>query len=394
MNLTKLIENRNKAFQAAKDIQEKAKNEKRELSQEEINSINKAFAEMDSLKEQIDILERSRGYDNDMSSSTGVQAGRKQASEPQEEGTESKDYRSAFNAVLRKTKQGISGDEYRTLNIGTDAEGGYTVPDEFERTLIQALEEENIMRTLGTVITTSSGTREIPIVTDRGTAHWTGEAVKYEESNHEFGQKTLSAHKLTTLTKISEELLNDSAFNLEQYLMSQFGIRLGAKEEEAFIGGDGSGKPKGVMLDAEVGLTAGATTAITADEIIKLYHSLRRPYRSKSSFIMNDKTALAIRLLKANEQYIWQPGMQAGQPDRLLGRTVHTSDNVDEIEAGNRVMAFGDFSYYWVADRTATAIQRLNELYAENGIVGFRAYKRMDGKLILPEAVKVLKMDE
>ena len=165
---------------------------------------------------------------------------------------------------------------------------------------------------------------------------------------------------------------------------------MGAAEELAFINGNGTGKPTGVLNTAEVGVTSAASNAITTDEIIDLYHSLRTPYRKNAIFMSSDSTIKAIRKLKdSNGQYLWQPGLQAGQPDTILNRPIHTSAYMPEIESGNKILLFGDLSYYWVADRQGRSFQRLNELFAKNGQVGFRVFQRLDGKLILPESVKI-----
>jgi len=157
------------------------------------------------------------------------------------------------------------------------------------------------------------------------------------------------------------------------------------------VAGDGNGKPRGIILDAPVGLTAASATAIAADEVIKLFHSLPRPYRSRATWLMSDNTAMQLRLLKdSNGQYLWQPGLQAGQPDRLLGRPVAISNAMPGIEAGARSILFGDLSYYWVAERQGRVLQILREKYADTGRVGFRMYQRVDGVLVLPDAVRVL----
>jgi HK97 family phage major capsid protein len=192
---------------------------------------------------------------------------------------------------------------------------------------------------------------------------------------------------------VSEELLNDSAFNLEQYISGEFTRRIGSAEENAFIGGNGTGKPTGLLQTAELGITSASAAAITADELIDLYHSLKSPYRKNAAFITNDATIKAIRKLKdTTGQYMWQPGLQMGQPDTILNRPVKTSSYMPALAACAKIMAFGDFSYYWIADRQGRAFQRLNELFAKNGQVGFRATQRVDGKLTLTEAVKVLQM--
>lgn len=196
------------------------------------------------------------------------------------------------------------------------------------------------------------------------------------------------------MIKVSEELLNDSVFNLESYIAKEFARRIGAKEEEAFFIGDGIGKPTGIFNatgGAQLGVTTAAATAITVDEVIDLFYALKAPYRKNAIFVMNDATVKAIRKLKdATGQYLWQPSVQAGQPDTILNRPVRTSAYVPTIAATAKTIAFGDFGYYWVADRQGRAFQRLNELFAATGQVGFKATQRVDGKLILAEAIKVL----
>ncbi|WP_368388392.1 phage major capsid protein, partial [Schaalia turicensis] len=227
-----------------------------------------------------------------------------------------------------------------------------------------------------------------------GTAGWLDEGKPYTESDEAFTQVNLSAFKLGTFLKISEELLNDAAFNVEQYLAVEFARRIGAAEEEAFLTGDGKGKPTGIFTASgggEKAVTAGKATDITADELIDLHYGLRAPYRKNAVWLMNDSTVKTIRKLKdGNGQYLWQPALTAGTPDLVLGRPVHTSTFVPEIKAGASTVAFGDLSYYWIADRQGRSFKRLNELFATTGQVGFLASQRLDGKLVLPEAVKLL----
>jgi HK97 family phage major capsid protein len=277
-----------------------------------------------------------------------------------------------------------------------DSEGGVLAPDEYERTLITMLEEENVLRTLCRTIRTASGDRKIPLVASKGTASWVDEEGAIPDSDDSFGLISIGAHKVATMIKVSDELLNDSVFDIEGYIASEFGRRIGTAEEQAFLTGNGSGKPTGLLHDtlgAEVGVTAAAAAAMTSDELIDLIHSLRAPYRRKATFIMNDGTVKLIRKLKDNSgQYLWQPGLKEGQPDTLLNYRIVNSAFVPAPAAGNKSVLFGDLSYYWIADRQGRSFQRLNELFAQTGQVGFRATQRVDGRLILPEAVKVLQM--
>ncbi|MBO4717322.1 MAG: phage major capsid protein, partial [Spirochaetales bacterium] len=159
--------------------------------------------------------------------------------------------------------------------------------------------------------------------------------------------------------------------------------------------GNGTHKPTGILhatAGAQVGITAASTSAITSDELIDLFHSLKTPYRKKAIWVLNDSTLKFIRKLKdANGQYLWQPGIRDGEVNTILGKAYHTSSFMPEIASGNKTLVFGDLSYYWIGDRKGITFKRLNELYAGTGQIGFLAYKRVDGKIVLPEAIKVLK---
>lgn len=381
-----LKQKRAKLVQEARNLIEVAEKENRSLDEEQYNKIE---ADIDNLGKQIEREERLLGIESQLEQRMEVTK-----PNPKEVADQEKEERSnAFWKMIRLSRNALDANEVRALNIATDAEGGYTVPDEFQRMLIEALEDRNVMRSLATVIRTSSGERQIPVVTDYGDAAWTGEAQSFHESDITFDQVTLNAYKITTLIRVSEELLHDSAFNLAAFIADKFGDRVGNKEEEAFITGDGNNKPTGLVGSAQVGHTAGSASAITGDDLIDLFHSLKRPYRQRATWLLNDSTVKAVRKLKDdNGQYIWQPGLQAGQPDRILTRPVEVSEHVPELGTGNKPIVFGDISKYWIADRQNIAVQRLNELYSTTGQVGFRTFKRTDGKLTLPEAVKVMQM--
>ena len=308
-------------------------------------------------------------------------------------GLASEMYRKNFWNAMRTKKP--SAEILNALQEGDLGEGGYLVPDEYERVLVQALEENNIFRTLANVIQSSSGDKKIPVVGGHGSASWIEEEGTYTESDESFNQLTLGAHKVGTLIKVSEELINDSAFDLPSYIATEFARRIGNAEEEAFVVGDGSHKPIGILhssLGAQTGVTAAEKTLITCDEIIALYHSLPVPYRKKANWLMNDATVQFIRTLKdGNGQYLWQPSLVSGTPDTILGCPVKVSRYMPEIAAGAKTVAFGDFSYYWISDRKGRSLRRLDELFAVTGQVGFRGDQRVDGRLVLPEAIKVLK---
>ena len=276
---------------------------------------------------------------------------------------------------------------------GTDAAGGYLVPDEWDTRLIEALDEGNVVRKLGTAIQTS-GERKINVAASKPAASWIEEGGELVFSDATFSQVILDAYKLSVAVKVSEELLADNAYDLEGFLIRAFGRAIANAEEEAFIVGDGASKPTGLLhptLGGQIGVTTAGNT-ITADEVLDLIYKLKRPYRANAAFITADSTLAEIRKLKTDSGYLWQPALTAGEPDRLLGYPVYTSQFVPAVAAGQPVMAFGDFSYYNIGDRGTRSFAALHELYAGVGQVAFVAKERVDGKLILPEAVQVLKI--
>ena len=395
--ILELREKRAKAWETAKAFLDTKRGTDGIVSAEDTAVYDKMEADVVALGNEIDRLEKQEALDRELSKPLNMPlTGRPNIPGIEtRSGRSSDDYRKAFwNAMRTRSGEGLDPVIRNALQIGTDTEGGYLVPDEFERTLVDTLEDENIFRRLAKVITTSSGDRKIPVVASKGTASWIDEEGAIPESDDSFGQVSIGAYKLGTMIKVSEELLNDSVFNLETYIAKEFARRIGNKEEDAFFTGDGSGKPTGILAatgGAQLGVTTASATAITIDEILDLFYSLKAPYRNKAVFVMNDATVKAIRKLKDGQgQYLWQPSLQAGTPDTILNRPLYTSAYVPAIAASAKTIAFGDFGYYWVADRQGRVFKRLNELYAATGQVGFVATQRVDGKLILPEAIKVL----
>ena len=391
--ILELREKRAKAWEVAKSFLDSKRGEDGLLSAEDTAAYEKMEQEVVDLGKEIERLERQAAIDAELNKPVSEPITNKPNNNPdgeEKKGRATDRYKKTFwNAMRRKNFYDVEN----ALQVGTDSEGGYLVPDEFEHTLVEALEEENFFRGIATVIQTSSGDRKIPVVATKGTASWIDEEGAYPESDDSFGQVSIGAYKVATMLKVSDELLNDSVFDLEAYISKEFGRRIGAKEEEAFFTGDGKGKPTGIF-NAAGGASDGVTTAaagITFDDVMDLFYAVKSPYRKKAVWVLNDTTVKALRKLKDNNgNYIWQPSVQAGQPDMILNRPYHTSAYVPEVAAGAKVMAFGDFSYYWIADRQGRSFKRLNELFAANGQVGFLASQRVDGKLILSEAVKTM----
>ena len=394
MTMNELIEKRANLWKAMDAFLKAQTNEKGVLSEEDDAKYAAMEHDFDNLTKEIKRLEKRNAIEAELNMPMNRPIVGKPMVEDENEkkGRASKNYKKSFWNVMRQKT--VRPDVIDALQIGTDSEGGYLVPEEYENTLVEALEEENIFRKLANVINTSSGDRKIPVVASKGSASWVDEEGTISDSDDAFSQVSIGAYKLGTLIKVSNELLNDSAFNLESYISKEFARRIGSKEEEAFFTGNGTGKPIGIFNatgGAEIGVTTASSTSITADEVIDLFYSLKAPYRKKAVWILNDATVKAIRKLKdKNDNYLWQPALTAGTPDTILGRPVYTSSYVPTIAAGAKTIAFGDFSYYWIADRQGRIFKKLNELYAATDQTGFVATQRVDGKLVLDEAIKVL----
>jgi HK97 family phage major capsid protein len=389
--MEKLQAKKNQLVTAAKRLLKNAEAEKRGLTQQEEEDYNELDRRIDMInleleERKLNNMKEHRGVTKPMPNTNSVNT--------KIHATEA--YRNAFwnairqgNGAVLDTEEVRMLREARALSVGTLTAGGYTVPESMENQLVEKLEEQNVMRQLGRVIRVQGGDRKIPVVADSGTATWLTEGQAYVESDVVYDSVTLSGYKMGRVIQISEELLQDSIIDMEEHVISEFAKSFGKLEEEAFINGDGVNKPTGILNDATLGKTgaAGQTTSVTAEDLIDLFHALPRPYRSNAVWLMHDSTAKAIRKLKDNDgQYLWQPGLQAGVPDLLLGRPVYYSPYMPQMAASAKSILFFDPSYYWIADRAGRTMDRLNELYRANGRIGIIGNQRVDGKLILPEA--------
>lgn len=390
MTINEMIQKRAKVWETAKNFVDTHENENGILSAEDNATYSRMEQEIEDFTAAIDREQRAEAREAELNKAVNQPlTGRPVQKVEEKTGRASNAYREDFGAHLRGR-----GLVHNVLSEGVQADGGYLVPEEFERQIVTGLDEANVVRSLAKVITTSAE-RKIPVAAAHSAAQWTAENAAYTESNPTFDQKTIDAFKLTDLVKVSIELLQDSAFDLESYIAGEFARAFGIAEEQAFCVGTGTNQPTGIFTanGGTVGVTAAAAAAVTADELIGLVYALKSPYRRNARFLMNDATISAIRKLKDNNgAYLWQPSLQAGQPDRLLGYELHTSPYVPTMAAGALTVAFGDFKNYWIADRAGRTVQRLNELYSTNGQVGFVATERVDGKVILPEGIQLLKM--
>nr|WP_330416951.1 phage major capsid protein [Anaerostipes sp. AF04-45] len=397
MTINELREKRNQAWQAAKAFVETKRDKDGLLSDEDAKTYAQMEKKVQDYGAEIERMEAMAAMDAQLSKPTSAPItekpmnGNSAHDQKPKTGRASDAYKDGMLKALRTNFRNVSN----VLQEGVDADGGYLVPEEYDTRLIEALEEENIFRKLGHTITTS-GERKINIAATKPAAAWIDEGEELTWGDAKFAQINLDAHKLHVAVKVTEELLYDNAFGLEKYILRQFAKALANAEEDAFLNGTGVGQPLGLLASeggAEIGVTAASATDITADELIDLVYSLKRPYRKNAKFICNDQTLAAIRkLTDKNGRYLWQDSVQAGEPGRLLGYEVHTSPYFPVITAGMPAIAFGDYSYYNIGDRGIRSFAELKELFAGNGMVGFVAKERVDGKLVLPEAVKLLTM--
>ncbi len=385
MNITELRAKRAEMWNAAKDFLEKHRTEKGTLTAEDDATYTRMEQDITDLSKEIARLERQQQIDHELSQPVATPIFSKPSTTAQiKTGRASEEYRQAMLTALRTNFKQVSN----VMQESVAADGGYLVPEELDSRLIMKLSEENVLRKLGHVITTS-GDHKINIAATEPAAAWVDEGGTLTWGNGTFAQVLLDAHKLHVAVKVTEELLYDSAFDLETYIAEEFGKALANAEENAFLNGTGTGQPLGIFAETGGGTVAvnlPAGSNITADNIITLVYALKRPYRKNAVFIMNDATVAAIRKLKdLNGVYMWQPALTAGEPDKLFGYPVYTSAYCPASK-----IAFGDFSYYNIGDRGTRSLKALTELFAGNGMIGYVAKERVDGKLVLAEAVQIL----
>ena len=408
--MSKIIELRNKRntlWEQTKAFLEEHRDANGLVEASAVEQYEKMAYDVKALGDEIKRLEDQMEMDAKLSAATSAPV-RNEVKSSARDANVSPTATAKYNEAFWNMMRGNSSIEIRdALSVGVDQNGGYTVPDEFERKLLEGLEENNIFRSIAHVIHTNSGTRTIPIAMDTGSASWIEEGAAIQESDMTFSQETLSAFKLGCMVKVTNELLHDSAFDIASYIAQRFGVRFGNAEEDAFINGTGPSanpqvtpsQPTGILtsLTASAGNTTDNAETVHFDNIYKLYYSLKAPYRRKASFLCNESLLLQLMLIKdRNDNYIWKPSLDIAKPDTILGHDIYTSSYMPGItgtvaqDGGKKVLLFGDFSYYWIADRQNRTLKRLNELYAVTDHTGFIGTQRVDGKLILPEAMQVM----
>lgn len=387
-------EKRAKAHAAMKQLVDLSLNEKRSMSGEETQQYEALKRDYQASQEEIRCLEEVQTQEKFLSEVPAPQGGSDLGKRSFNEGdtrslgNETEEYRSAFFDYARQGNRFV---DTRALVAGTGAKGGFLVPKGFEANLLKALQETNVMRQICEVRSLGYGESSIPVVEDYGVASWLDEGEEYGETDDTFSQVSLKAKKMGRIQKISEELLADNAFNLEAELIYGYGISFGRAEEAAFINGNSTRTATGILVDTSKTVTTVAPNAITYDDIVKLKFAVTAPYRKRAVWLLSDEAALVISMLKDGMgRPIWQPSLQEGTPDMLLGRPVYYSPEMPTMGTGNTPVLFGDTMKYRIADRSGMFIQRLDELYAKTGHIGFRGRRRLDGKLLDTKATAKL----
>jgi HK97 family phage major capsid protein len=302
--------------------------------------------------------------------------------------------RRAFTNFLRMGREGMEAEEVRALVVGDDTKGGYLAPAEFQAEVIKGIVEISPIRQAVRVQSTGAGSVILPKQTGRPTASWVGEDEERDETGMTYGQLEIPVHELACYVDVSMKLLEDSAINVESEVASELAQEFAVKEGSAFSNGDGAKKPVGLQRAAIAKVKeAAAAAAFSADELIDLMWLLPAQYRSNASWLMNGKTLGTVMKLKDGQgNYLWQPGLQAGQPSTLLGRPIIEDPSMADIGANASPIIVGDFAKaYRIFDRVGMSILRDPYTQATKGLVRFHARRRVGGAPVLTEALAKLK---
>ncbi|HCO54693.1 MAG TPA: phage major capsid protein, partial [Pelagibacterium sp.] len=299
----------------------------------------------------------------------------------------------AFGTYLR-LGNAAPVDELKALTVANDEQGGYLAPAEMSTEFVRDLVEYSPIRSIASVRSITSPSVKYPKRTGISNAQWEGEAEESEESTVTFGQLEVPARKLMTYVDISNELLADSGGTAEAEVRLALAEDFGQKEGVAFLNGDGVKQPEGILTHPGIEeYLNGHATTLSADKLIGMMYDLPAAYRNNGSWLLNGTSLGIVRTLKdTNGAYIWQPGLQAGQPSTLLGRPVVEAVDMPDIASGNFPIMYGDFSAYRIVDRLAMSILVNPYILATKGVTRIHATRRVGGKVIQPARFRKLKM--
>ena len=397
--IKELMEKRARAIEAGRAMLDKASAEKRELTAEETPQYEALMKEVDDLQAAIKREERQAALDAELNESANQRERRGQPGngvDPSTPVNDTPEYRTnLLRYMLGGPAQGLrqdSREERAVLGVALSAGAGVLAPSVLERALLDFGKENNVIRQLADVRMSASDV-DIPFTIEKPKAYIVGEGENIPLSTAKFDVKKFKAYKAAAIAAITVEALQDIVIDFEAWIRDEFGETFSDLEEDMFINGN-----EGIFDNALLNRTNTdgyviVEGEIASDDLIDLMYGVESRYRKKGVFLASDELVKAVRKLKdANGQYIWQPSYQAGQPDTLLGKPLYTSPFMPgpstEVGVEKKPVLFGDFSYFRIYDRKGLYIQRLNELYAATGQVGFLAYKRFDGKVINDKAFK------
>ena len=390
MDTKTLVERRQRAWDAAKTINDTAEAENRDLTAEETSAWEKALADIDGLdariKQIVDAETRERDIANAMKS-----IGPKPTEQREDAGdAEVRAFLKGERRSLEvKPTAPLTQREFRDLSKLTAGAGLNTVQTSFYNQLVAHLiEVSGIMQAGPTILNTTTGEQiQVPKTTSHSSAALIAEAGTLTESDPVFGQVPLDAYKYAMSVQVSTELVNDTSVDLLSYLAMQAGRAVGNAFGTHAITGTGSSQPNGIVTAATLGVTGSASVsgAFSADNLIDLHFSVIAPYRNSPScaWLMRDATLGAVRKLKDSQnQYLWQPSLQVGAPDTLLGKPVYTDPNVAAVALSAKSVLFGDISQYYVRMVNGIRFERSDDFAFQNDLVTFRCILRADGDLI------------
>ncbi len=385
--LQRVLDERAKVWEQAKALNDTVLGENRDYSAEE----NEKYARMSDDLKGFD--ERIRELKTQMEQDQRADEARSLLDhDPRPSGGDKRDERDSDAETLRKIGQGelrgfhFTG-EARDLTVGTATAGGNTVPTSFRAQLLEhMIDTSSIRQTRASVLTTSSGEDlQFPKTTAHSTAALIGEGSTITESDSTFGQVTLQAFKYALLIQTSRELLEDSAVDLTGYLARQAGRAIGNASGAHFATGSGSAQPNGIVTASTLGVTGGTAQsgAPTADELLDLFYSVIAPYRRVGEWQMSDSTVAALRKIKdGTNQYIWAPGLVAGEPDTLLGKPVVVNPDIADAAVNAKSVVFGDHSAYQIRDVNSVEVARSDDFAFNTDLVTWRFVFRTDGDLL------------
>ena len=391
MNVNEKLQERGRIIQQQREMNDKAIADKRDFTAEENEKYLKMESDANAIKAEVDGYTRAQvlaAAEDDNKKNRDGNAIRPAVDDGRDKGPRATaEYKKNFRQWLRGGDARTPLEITNTLTKGTGTQVGYLVPTDYETSIRMKVYPLNVMRQLATVVQLDSD-RVIPVEGNLPTFGWIDELGTYPKTDLTVGRATLSAYKIGGIVQASEEVLADAFLDLGAYIADRSKVSIAMTEEAAYVAGDGNKKPTGIVGSATLGVTTASPTAVTADEIISLIHSLPVQYRTNGKLLVSDAWVLLVRKLKdTTGQYVWQPGLQTGVPDRILATPVYVSNYLAAPAATVTAALYGDFSYYQIVDRAGIEIKRLEELYAETGQIGFKLNARTDGKLLNSAAV-------